>query len=80
MAKKKTIILLEKSTGCEHRIPARDFFNPKSSSYKEITMKPKTFNQAYTMLMDLLEGEIVQNTDHAVKLDGIEYRWDWANT
>lgn len=78
MSKKKNIILLDKKTCGEMRIPARDFLNPKSSTYKESTLKPKTFNQSYTMLMDLLEGEIVQNTDHAVKLEGVEYRWDWA--
>ncbi len=72
------IILLDKKTGEEKEIPARDFLHPHSSSYQETKLKPKTFNHAFQMLMDLIEGQVHQNTEHAIKLKGIEYRWDWS--
>lgn len=75
----RNVIILNKLTKEEQTIPARDFLNPKSSTYAGKTIKPFTFNQAYTTLLDLLEGQIYQNIEYAVKLEGVEYRWDWKN-
>lgn len=78
MASAAIVILLDKKTGNEAEIPARDFLHPHSTNHQETKLKPKTFHQAFRMLMDLLEGEIQQNTEHAVKLKGVDYLWDWS--
>ncbi len=62
------LTILNKNTKEELAIPARDFLNPKSSSFKDDPLKPKTFNQAFTMLMDLIEGSIYQTANHAITL------------
>jgi hypothetical protein len=57
------------------------WMNPKSS-HIELTdestnLRPKTFNQSYTMLMDMLQGEIYQNVNFAVRLKGVKHKWEW---
>lgn len=73
----KNVIILHKATREEQHIPIRDFLNPKSSTFAGNSLKPSTINQAYKMLLNLIEGNIYQNTEYAVKLAGIQYRWDW---
>jgi len=59
---------------------AETWMNPKSSKTEhadDTQLRPKTFNQAYTMLINMLQGEIYQNTKYAVRLKGVQHRWDW---
>lgn len=74
----KYVVVLDKTTKDEYRVPIRDFLNPKSSTYQDTKIKPRTHKKALDMLIDLLQGEMHQTTEHAVKLEGVKYRWDWA--
>jgi hypothetical protein len=71
------IVILNKKTKEEIIIPTRDFLNPQSSICKGHKLKPLTFNQAFTMLIDMLSGDIYQTPDNCVKLVGVKYKFDW---
>lgn len=76
--KTKYIVVLHRDTKDEYRVPVRDFLNPKSSTYLGAKIKPRTYKKALAMLTDLLQGEIHLTAEHAIKLEGVAYRWDWA--
>ena len=80
---KAILEVLDKKTGeIAFEEAAEIWMNPKSSKTEytdeDTQLRPKTFNQAYTMLMDMLQGEIFQNLKYAVRLKGVEHKWEWS--
>ena len=77
---KAIVEVLDKKTGeIAFEVAAEIWMNPKLEYTDEDTqLRPKNFNQAYTMLMDMLQGEIFQNLKYAVRLKGVEHKWEWS--
>lgn len=76
------IEVLDKETGEKSfEELAEKWMNPKLSfteyTDEDTQLRPKTFDQAFTMLIDMLNGEIFQNLKYAVRLKGVKHKTDW---
>lgn len=65
---KLSLSITEKATGNTVVVPAREWLNPDGSYYTACPLKPKSFNQAFTLLIDLLEHGEAQILDYHIDL------------
>jgi hypothetical protein len=70
--------ILNKQTKEVEIIPLNEFINHKSSTYASEVIKPKTLNQSFNMLRDMVAGQVWQSAKHSVRLQGLDcYAWEW---
>jgi hypothetical protein len=61
------------------RYAAEEWMNPKfrtteDTDYNKL-LRPKTYYQAYTMLLDMVQGEIFQNVKYACRIQDAKHKW-----